>query len=139
MENRLKHVLFIDDDKFNNFINTRIATKHKAFDIIVSFTNGNEALQYLIEVSQNSYEKPDMIFLDLNMPGMNGWEFIQEFEKIDSNFIKDIHIFLLTSSINPDDIEKSKAIPLIKDYFSKPLSIELLQKIVTKYCKKKHI
>jgi two-component system, chemotaxis family, response regulator Rcp1 len=136
MENKFNCVLFIDDDKFNNIFNTRIADKHKSFNTIVSFTSGNEALNYLTKATLNNELKPDLIFLDINMPGMNGWEFIQEYKKIDASFIKDIKVFLLTTSSNPDDFEQSKLIDVVNDYFNKPLSLDLFEKIIMTYYKK---
>jgi two-component system, chemotaxis family, response regulator Rcp1 len=133
MKNEFKCVLFIDDDKLNNVFNMRIANKYKAFKDVLSFTGGKEALNYLIKAFQNIELKPDIIFLDLNMPGMNGWEFIQEYEKIDPNFTNDIKVFLLTTSSNPDDYQRSKTIPAINDYLSKPLTLDTLEKIIPKH------
>jgi CheY-like chemotaxis protein len=132
MENKLYSVLFIDDDKCNNIFNTRIASKSKGLDNITSLTSAKEGLNYLQKARENKNLKPDLIFLDLNMPGMNGWEFIEEYEKIDVTFTCNIKIFLLTTSINPDDVERSKSIAVVSDFLNKPLTTDLLEKLIIK-------
>ena len=76
--------------------------------------------------------KPNLIFLDINMPAMNGWEFIEEFKKLDPVFTEDIKIVLLTTSNNPEDFERSKQIELVSEYINKPLSKEILEDLTTK-------
>ncbi len=133
MENKFNCILFIDDDKFNNILNKKLADKHKRFNKVISLTSGKDALSYLFKASQNQEVKPDLIFLDINMPAMNGWEFIEEYEKFDIAFTKDIKIFLLTTSSNPDDLRRSKTIGAVSDYFNKPLSIDKLNEIIVAY------
>ncbi len=133
MENKFNCVLFIDDDKFNNIFNKRIIEKYKSFNTTVAVTSGNEALNYLSKATENNLLKPDLIFLDINMPGMNGWEFIEEYQKIDSDFTKDIKVFMLTTSSNPDDYERSKSIKVVNDYFNKPLTLDLFKNIIIRH------
>jgi CheY-like chemotaxis protein len=135
MENKFNCILFIDDDKFNNILNKKLADKHKKFNKIISLTSGKDALSYLFKASQDSEVKPDLIFLDINMPAMNGWEFIEEFEKFDTAFTKDIKMFLLTTSSNPDDLRRSKTIATVNDYFNKPLTLDKLDEIIVRHLK----
>lgn len=130
MKNKVECVLLIDDDVVTNFYNTKILRKHEKFNEIIAVTGGVDALKYLEEVSKGHLVKPNFIFLDINMPGMNGWEFVLEYNKLDKNLTKDIKLVMLTTSNNPDDFERSKRLDAVNDFINKPLSINLLSSLL---------
>ncbi|MCL5127103.1 response regulator [Algibacter sp. L4_22] len=122
----LQSTLLIDDDKFTNFYNEKIVKKHNTFNSITSVNSGADALVYLQKAMDGLVKKPDVIFLDINMPAMNGWEFIEEYSKLDKIFTSSIKIIMLTTSSNPQDQEKANSSSFINSYINKPLSTTLL-------------
>ncbi|MDO6759854.1 response regulator [Tamlana sp. 2_MG-2023] len=122
--------LLIDDDKFTSFYNEKIVKKHNKFGEIISLNSGKAALEYLEEAIAGKALKPDVIFLDINMPAMNGWEFIEAYKELDAKFTDDIKIIMLTTSSNPKDKERSQTLNEITDYINKPLSLSILDNII---------
>lgn len=123
-------VLLIDDDKATNFFNKRVVTKHKGFREVNTVQSGMAALEYLISVGDNKATKPDLIFLDINMPAMNGWEFLNEFSKLDNKVTNGIKVILLSTSSNPDDVRASSKNHSVDDFINKPLSLNLLDDVL---------
>jgi len=112
------NTLLIDDDSHTNLFHTILLRKVNEINVSKVFQDAQKALQFL--KSESNLSNTKIIFLDLNMNGMDGWEFMEEFEK--STTLDGPKIVLLTSSLNPDDINKSKSFPSIIDYQSKPVS-----------------
>ncbi|SHJ08391.1 response regulator [Aquimarina spongiae] len=123
-------VLLVDDDKATNFFNERVVTRHNGFDQVNTVQSGLAALEYLSAVEKDEATKPDLIFLDINMPAMNGWEFLVEFEKLDHSFTKGIKVILLSTSSNPDDVLASAKNHNVEDFINKPLSPDLLDSVL---------
>ncbi|WP_228482263.1 response regulator [Mesonia oceanica] len=92
------------------------------------FKNGKEAYDHLSIIIKENKSLPDIILLDINMPIMNGWQFLDEIIKI--NIPKELKIFIVSSSENPEDIEKSKEYNFIKDYVVKPINATKLKQIM---------
>ena len=128
----INSVLLIDDDNIFNFLNKKIIEYENFALKVSSHVNPGKALEELrrLSISGNG-EFPEMIFLDINMPVMDGWEFLEEFEKFPENVLEKCKVFILSSSIDPSDIEKSKTYKTVKDFFSKPLSPEILHTLVS--------
>lgn len=126
MENSY-HILLIDDDRAFNFLNEKIIEFEKFATKVSSHVSAQEAIDELRELAQNNPEGfPDFIFLDINMPEMDGWEFMDQFGLLSDSVKSKCKIFILTSSLNPIDIAKSKTYNEISGFASKPLTTEIL-------------
>ncbi|AOZ98155.1 MULTISPECIES: response regulator [Flavobacterium] len=120
-----KTTYLIDDDKLSIKLMSMLISKNNFCEEIISFYNPQTALNELKNNSNNPAQLPDVILLDLNMPVLDGWQFLDEFERI--TFAKKIIVFIVSSSIDPSDLEMTKNYPIIKDYIIKPLSSEKLK------------
>ena len=142
MEKKLNCVLLIDDDFATNFINKKIVQKANITTHIQVALNGKEAIDYLCNKGKFKSEEtlnpqPELIFLDINMPVMDGWEFINAYKNlIPDEQKKKINIIMLTSSFNPADKAKADTIKEIADYRQKTLNTAILQEIMTKHFSK---
>ncbi|HEY4799487.1 MAG TPA: response regulator, partial [Bacteroidia bacterium] len=117
----------------DNFINKRMIEGCFFAKHIYVHTSGKSALEFLknLESMGNGGRSafPKIIFLDINMPIMDGYQFITEFEKLPKELIRDSRIVLLTTSLNPDDIEKSKKISSVSKFINKPLTPKILESL----------
>lgn len=128
--NQVNSILLIDDDNIFNFLNKTIILKGNFARNVNSFCHTQKALDYLWELWDSGNEKfPEIIFLDINMRDMDGWEFLKKFEAFPESALEDCHVFMLTSSIDKNDIEISKSFRTVMDFISKPLSTEILKKL----------
>lgn len=127
-------ILIIDDDEINNLICTKVIKDYNEEAKVDSVTSGSKGLDYLNNLiyDQNG-ELPDVIFLDINMPAMNGWDFIREYRKINSDMNKDIKLFVLTSSQYYQDSELADQYTEVQKLITKPLTSEILQEIEASY------
>ncbi len=122
----LKRIMLIDDDTNANFYNKYILNELNSSLDIIEISCGKDALEYL---KKNS-DPIDIILLDINMPLMNGWRFLEEYDKFDASKKSHTIIFMLTSSINPDDKKRVLNYPYVKQFFNKPLDFETLEKML---------
>lgn len=132
MAKRYKTVMLIDDNEIDNLINQKMIEAASIAENIYTHTGAKSAIEFLrnMEKLKNSNEVlPDVIFLDIDMPLMDGFQFLDEFEKLSNGTKKLCKIIMLTSSINPQDFDRSKKYNSVKLYLNKPLSQESIQKI----------
>ena len=126
MTAKINSILLIDDDDADNFFHT-IAIKKMDNDIeIRTAENGVEALKMLNQEGS----PPDLIFLDINMPKMNGWEFLQEFKKLETRFKAKAIIVMLTTSDSPEEIRQAQQTPEVVGFETKPLTTAKLKLIL---------
>jgi CheY-like chemotaxis protein len=128
----LDSILFIDDDPITLMLCKMVIKKASFSNEIATAKNGEEALQYFNTLNQldsnNEFKKlPQLIFLDLNMPVMGGWEFLDSFSTSDYADYNKTKVIILSSTIDPEDLEKSKKYPMVVDFLSKPISKEMLE------------
>jgi len=128
MEEKIKHVILIDDNKTTNFLNKYLMLKSKRFVKIETFENPEEVL-YKLE--SNTGFAPNFIFLDLDMPTMDGWEFIDRFEKLQQQKEIPTKIFILTSIYHEWKAEITPSYLL--EFLVKPLSNDLIDSLYHKY------
>ncbi len=122
------NLLVIDDDDINIFIIKKIVEK-TGFDIeMVSRNNGQQALDYLNETIAQNKALPSLVLIDINMPVMNGWEFIEAYEEL--NIEQKVDMYILSSSVYENDIEKTKGYKTVRGFISKPLSMERLTELI---------
>lgn len=119
------NVIFIDDDEDLNFLQDRMCSRSKVIAHHFIASNAPQALEYLADTST----PPDVIFVDINMPGMNGFQFIEEFEKRYSTRFPDAQLYVLSSSVRNDDRKKSLQYMSVKDFLLKPLTVGKLEEI----------
>ena len=108
-------IMLVDDDSVNNFVNRRLLLRHDARLQIEAYESGEASLARLQDKEQRA---PDLILLDLNMPEMSGWQYLEAYIELKLSHSK---IYLLTSSIDFRDKEKSQTFPVIAGFISKPL------------------
>jgi len=125
----VKKVLLIDDDKVSNFLSSLIIKKTLIAEVVKECLDGQEGLDYLKSLS-SSTEIPDILFLDLNMPVLDGWQFLNKFSLLDKRV--QMPIYILTSSNYEGDLIKSKEFDAVKGYIVKPLSKDLATAIFEK-------
>lgn len=130
----IQRALIIDDDEINNFICIK-NIRDVAFAEHASFClRAKEALDLLKETLENNPDElPDVIFLDINMPIMNAWEFLEEYKPLQETFPKEVFLFILSSSVYRKDVDKSSTYNLVKDYLIKPLNREKLADLVERF------
>ena len=130
---KIKLLLFIDDDFATNFYHKIIVRDSGLVEKYLFFSSATGALSYFEEqFALGNPEKPDAIFLDINMPGINGWEFLDIYAKSDHD--KAPIYIMLTTSLNPEDQERAELNPLVSGLKNKPLTeahIEEVQKELT--------
>tara|TARA_B110000240_G_C13192835_1_gene322765 strand:+ start:85 stop:495 length:411 start_codon:yes stop_codon:yes gene_type:complete len=133
MVKELPLIGIIDDDKIYQFILTSIINKNKLAKNILSFSDGERAIEYLTNNKMKNEKIPDILFLDVNMPIMDGWMFIDEYAGIKKDITKKITVFMLSSSVNPIDIERAGEISEISNYIIKPIKFEEVKRIFENY------
>lgn len=126
---RFRKVLLIDDNEIDNFINERMITSSHFSKEVVVKNSADAALDFLRNLNQAS-DYPEIIFLDLNMPIKDGFEFLAEFELLPEAIRMAGKIVVLSSSISPEDINKASTNSHVLKYVNKPLSEKYLEAIV---------
>ncbi|HWI90313.1 MAG TPA: response regulator [Flavisolibacter sp.] len=135
MKNKLNCVLLVDDDEPTNFLNKMVLEDIGCAETITVADSGQHALDYLAKAEgpNGNPSSPDLIFLDINMPAMNGWEFLDRYSALEKQQKANVVIVMLTTSLNPDDRSKASSLPDVSGFETKPLTPEKLQSILEKY------
>lgn len=116
------NVCLIDDDKIYQFTARKIIESTGHAEKILAFPNGKEALAYIQTHVAESESIPDVIFLDIHMPVMNGWQFLEGYTSIAPRIPKPVTIFMVSSSLDDEDINRSKSTGVVSDYIVKPIA-----------------
>ncbi|MGG7036786.1 MAG: response regulator [Flavobacterium sp.] len=126
---RAKHVLLIDDNEIDNYINNHIISKSKIAERITVKRSAVEALEYLEAIENSIDDFPDLILLDIAMPIMDGFGFLDKIITFPKIIEKRCFVIMLTSSNNQNDRDRALQYEIVKDYFVKPLKKEMLEGI----------
>lgn len=130
-------ILCVDDDPITLMLCKKVISKTLFSNEIITAQNGEQALGYFDEIKnsdiKNSHNKlPQLIFLDLNMPVMGGWEFLECFSSSEYSDFSAIKVIILSSTIDPEDLEKAKKYPMVIDFLSKPITLSMLDSLTAK-------
>lgn len=127
-KNKVDLAYIIDDDEVIIYLTELINKDVEFCDRMASFTDSSNALISIKTAIEQNIDLPSLILIDLNMPVMNGWTFLDELSKLEIN--KEIPVFIFSSSINQEDINRSKKYKIVKDYIIKPLTVNKISKIL---------
>jgi CheY-like chemotaxis protein len=130
LSRKLNSILLVDDDPDDNFFHEIVLKEMDIVNHINIVSNGLEALNYLKKEIQ---VPPELIFLDINMPRMNGWEFLDQYKHLKKEQKARVVIMILTTSANPDDIKRAKEIEEVTGYETKPLTKEMMTEILQEH------
>ena len=152
MSKKLNNVLLIDDDLTINYYHNKLIEKSEITNHIAISKNGKDGLESLLQLNDTKEDKemtldnlkselntenniilPELMFLDLNMPIMNGWEFLEKLSQIKNKIKIHYKIYILSATVNPDDRKMAKDNGLVSGFLSKPLTKENLELIRLKY------
>ncbi len=131
MNQKLNKILLVDDNEANNYLHKLVIAEAGVAEHIVDRPDGRAALEYLESESEESL--PDLIFLDINMPRMNGWEFLDAYNELPEELQSAVVIVMLTTSVFGKDRERAEALPSLSGFLSKPLTEEDLLKVIRKH------
>ena len=133
MKQKLKLILLVDDFEGANFLHEKVIREAGCAEKVHIETSGDKALQFLRTEEKGSYPHPDIIFLDLNMPGMSGWEFLEEYKNLTREQRWGTLIVILTTSRNPDDEARARTKHPKTVFMNKPLLRKPLEEILREY------
>lgn len=131
-QNSTPTICLIDDDNIYRFTAKRIIELVNPEQKVLMFSNGKEALDYFIQTAIQDEQLPDVIFLDINMPVMNGWEFLEAYTRIKPELHKAITIYMVSSSVDEKDKVRSLTFDSVKDYIVKPINKDMMMNILSK-------
>jgi response regulator RpfG family c-di-GMP phosphodiesterase len=126
MERKLNYLILIDDDRSTNFLHKMVIQKAIEVNQLVVFQKAKEALVFLVENYKKTNQYPELILLDINMPEMDGWEFIEEYNRLNNACQSQVMVCMLSTSLNPDDKTKAENLLGQKSFMNKPLTREMI-------------
>jgi len=123
-------ILLVEDEEINNYIATRLIQKALPGAAVTSCLHGKYAIELLTEMKNDPTKLPDIILLDINMPVMNGWEFLDEYNHRNIDPQGKSAIFILSSSVFSEDINRARTYSQVKDFIRKPLDVTRIREIL---------
>lgn len=126
----LEKILCVDDDPITLMLCKKVIVKANFSKEILFAQNGQEAIELLLQLQkEHKTLLPELVFLDLNMPVMNGWDFLNEISNSLSIELLNTKVIILSSTIDPADYEKAKGYSVVSHFLSKPITVDLLEKL----------
>ena len=132
MSSKIANLWIIDDDPMASFYIKRVAVLGEVASTITIYDKAQWAIDYLLHHKQSQQHLPDIILLDIYMPELDGWGFLEQFGEIKSQLEKNIDIYIISSSGHDRDLTKAKTFPEVKAYLQKPVTKEQLMELVNK-------
>ena len=123
------HILLVEDEDINNYIATKLIKKALPGSAVTSCSNGRQALELLTETKNDTSKLPDIILLDISMPIMNGWQFLDEYNRKKIDPAGKSAIFILSSSVYSDDMNRARLYSQVKGFICKPLNVEKIREL----------
>jgi len=133
MPKPIRCILLVDDDPDDNFFHQLVIEESGYCETVRIAENGQKALDYLTQTDHPDYLQPDVIMLDINMPGMNGFEFLDRYHQLPASQKSRLILLMLTTSLNPADRQRAIGMGEVAGYYSKPLTKDMIQKVVDTY------
>lgn len=133
MKDKLNEILLVDDNIDCNFFLKKLLDENEVANQIAIAYDGEAALDFLTQPANGQHHNPSLIFLDINMPRMNGWEFLEDYENLPAERKAQMHVIMLTSSINPDDEKRALANPNVEGFYQKFLDKPHLDEILNRF------
>ncbi|TRX16372.1 response regulator [Flavobacterium franklandianum] len=128
--NKINTFCIVDDDDIFQFTTSVLLKKTDLVNKIIVFSNGLKAINFLKDEMGNKENIPDVLFLDINMPVMDGWEFLEEYLLIKPMMPKTVVIYMVSSSVDEKDILKAKSISALSGYLVKPISSQNIMEVI---------
>jgi CheY-like chemotaxis protein len=132
---KLRGILLVDDNDTSNFLNERLLKRMAITDEIKILSNGKNAFDYLEKLNRegkaSSETKPELILMDINMPVVDGFEFLELYQNLDEQFRQDIMVAILSTSNHPQDTSRAKDFNAY--YITKPLTIDKVEVLLSRY------
>lgn len=132
-QEKINRIMLVDDDEIHSNLCYELILRAGIANHVSIFNDAEEALDHLRSRVGNADELPDVIFLDINMPFMDGWDFLDAYEEFRTQMKKEIMLILLTSSVYKNDIEKAKQYKAVSEYIKTPISIDKLVETRNEY------
>lgn len=127
---KVQRLTIIDDNELFVFLTKKIIALSEVVDDVSVFDNGLDALEFFKTNIDNPAELPEIVFLDLSMPIMDGWQFLERYVDLPKEKTQKVKIYIITSSISPDDIERAHSINAVTEFLVKPLTKEKIRELV---------
>ena len=133
MQTKLNCIMLIDDNPDDNFFHEREIKKSNSEIVVIKKNSAMTALEYLKANRDEAFKLPDLILLDINMDGMNGWEFLKEYDLLAKELQSKVVIIMLSTSESSDDIKNAKSENYVSDFTTKPLTQTIMNNIIAKH------
>lgn len=129
--NKISTLCVIDDDEIYAYTIKRLVKVTGIAEKIAFFENGQTAIDFFRNNAGNPDELPELVLLDLNMPILDGWQFLDQYQQLQPSLGKQPVIYIISSSIDEADHERAKAIPAVRDFIIKPINAETFKQIIS--------
>ncbi len=133
MSTKIPNLWIIDDDPMSSFYIKRLAELGELANIITIYNSAQGAIDYLLHHKKTGEHLPDIILLDIYMPELDGWEFLNELKRIEGVLVKNAAIYIISSSNHPRDLNRAETFTNVRSYFQKPVTLDVLKVMVSDF------